>query len=104
MKLRLKATVQRKANDDDEVADAVGVWMDNNPIVGMPEGAVLDSWFVTDFEWTTMDTDGAGTNGHASGQMAVMLPDGSGLDGQFQADFIEAGCVRVTFSAPVYED
>jgi hypothetical protein len=123
MKIKLRATVTIKANDGDfdeddmmsdespfdaidfDAIDAIGVWIDNNPIEGFPEGADLDSWMVDDFEWVPMDSGGiSSTNGEAKGRMSCMLPGGGGLDGQFVAYFVEGVCTRVVFSAPAYEE
>lgn len=102
MKLKLKATVQRKASDHDSISDAIGVWMDNNLVEGFPEGAELDSWMAETSYLTSLDTNNP--TGEVQGSMAVMLPDGSGLDGQFVAYFVGDVCTKVVFSAPAYDE
>lgn len=105
MKLKLRATVKHSAgSENNEIMDAISTFIDKHDITGMPEGGEMDSIFLLEHDWNVTDGDGRGIDGMASGQMAVRLPDGSGIDGQFSAVFKRGKVVSVTFSAPAYED
>jgi hypothetical protein len=83
--LKLTARLYRASEVPSWLNDAVGVYLDQHLVEGVSEDAELDLWFVQGVTWDTQGDQRSTCCGTATGQMAFMFPDGSGVDGEFQA-------------------